>query len=326
MSNRREFITVLGGAAAAWPLATRAQAPAEKVPRIGLLWPGASVPAPPRMESFRRGLREQGYVDGRNIVIELRYAQRGPQQLPELASDLVHMNVDVIWAAGDLAPKVAQQATGTIPIVAIADDMLGAGLVTSLSRPSANITGLTIFSSELSAKRLEVLKTIFPGLSRVAGLWDPTTGTSQVTATRSAAQSLNVNLQILEVGHRDDLARAFEAARNEHAEALNIFSSPFLASLYREIIDFAAQNRLPAIYQWREHAEAGGLASYGPSLAEMWRQSALIVTKILKGANPTDLPVEQPAKLELVINLKTAKALGLEVPLALLIRADDLIE
>jgi putative ABC transport system substrate-binding protein len=324
--RRREFLGVLGGAATAWPLIARGQQRGGNVPRIGLLWPGASVPAPPRMESFRRGLREQGYVDGRNVAIELRYAREGPQQLPGLAADLVRMNVDVIWAAGDFAPKVAQQATATIPIVAIADDMVGAGLVTSLSRPSGNTTGLTILAPELSAKRLEVLKNILPGLSRVAAFWDPTTGTSQVTVTKKAAQSLNLNLQILEVPNRDDLARAFEAAVKEHAEALNTFSSPFLASLYREIIDFAAENRLPAIYQWREHAEAGGLASYGPGLAEMWRQSALIVTKILGGAKPSDVPVEQPAKLELVINQKTAKELGLELPLALLIRADDVIE
>lgn len=324
--RRRDFLWVLGGAAAVWPLVARAQQPVEKVPRIGLLWPGASVPASPRMESFRRGLREQGYVDGRNVVIELRYAQGGPLQLPDLAADLVRMNVDVIWTAGDLATKVAQQATATIPIVALADDMLAAGLVTSLSRPGGNTTGLTILASELSAKRLELLKNIFPGISRVAALWDPTTGTSQVTVTKEAAQSLNVNLQILEVRNRDDLARAFEAAMKEHAEALDTFSSPFLASLYREIISFAAENRLPAIYQWREHAEAGGLASYGPSLSETWRQSALIVTKILRGAKPSDMPVEQPARFELVINQKTAKALGLELPLALLIRADEVIE
>jgi putative ABC transport system substrate-binding protein len=323
--RRREFITLVTGTAA-WPLTARAQQQSENVPKIGLLWPGVTLPAPPRMESFRRGLREQGYIDGRNIIIELRYSQRGAQQLPQLAAELVGTNVDVIWAAGDLAPKVAQQATSTIPIVAVADDMLGAGLVTSLSRPTGNTTGLTILAPELSVKRLEVLKGLFPDLSRVAALWDPTTGTAQVTATKAAGQSLNMNLQILEVRSRDDLAPAFEAAVKEHAEAVNTFSSPFLASLYREIIALAAENRLPAIYQWREHAEAGGLASYGPSLAEMWRQSAIMVTKLLRGAKPSDLPVEQPAKFELVINQKTAKTLGLELPLAFLIRADDVIE
>jgi len=172
--RRREFITLLGSAIA-WPLAARAQQPSGNVPRIGLLWPGVSVPASPRMESFRRGLREQGYVDGRNVIIELRYSREGPQHLAELAADLVRMNVDVIWTAGDLAPKVAQQATRTIPIVATTDDMLGAGLVTSLSHPGGNITGLTILAPELSAKRLEVLKNIVPGLSRVAALWERST-------------------------------------------------------------------------------------------------------------------------------------------------------
>jgi putative tryptophan/tyrosine transport system substrate-binding protein len=324
--KRREFITLLGGAAAAWPFAARAQQEPASVPKVGVLWPGGSPPGSPRMESFRRGLREQGYVEGRNVAIELRYAERGPQQLPELAAELVRLNVDVILASGDFAPKVAQQTTAAIPIIAFADDILGAGLVTNLSRPNANTTDLTIFSSELSAKRLEVLKNISPGISRVAALWDPTTGTSQVVETRNAAQSLNVSVQILEVRHSDDLPRALEAAKTERADALNVFNSPFLASLHRDIISFAAENRLPAIYQWRQHAEAGGLASYGPVLADLWRQCGLIVAKILKGASPGDLPVEQPAKLELVINLKTAKALGLEVPLALLIRADDLIE
>ena len=323
--RRRELIMLIGGAAA-WPLAARAQALTGRVPRIGILWPGVSPPASPRMESFRRGLRELGYVDGRNVAIELRYSREGPQHLPDLAAELVQMNVDLIYTAGDLAPKVAQKATRTIPIVAITDDMLGAGLVASLSEPGANITGLTILASELSTKRLEILKNIVPGASRVAALWDPTTGKSQIIATQNAAQLLNVDLQVLEVRHRDDLTRAFETARKERAEALSTFSSPFLASLYREIIDLAAQNRLPAIYQWREHVEAGGLASYGANLAEMWRQSAKMVAKILGGAKPIDMPVEQPAKLELVINNSTAKALGLELPLALLIRADDLID
>jgi putative tryptophan/tyrosine transport system substrate-binding protein len=322
--RRREFITLLGGAAA-WPLAARAQQ-FGSIPRIGILWPGVSVPAPPRLESFRRGLRELGFVDGQNVVIELRYAQGGLQQLPELAAELVDLNVDVIQASGDLAPRVAQQATTTIPIVAMSDDILGAGLVANLSRPGGNTTGLTILSPELSAKRLELLKEIVPGLSRVTALWDPTTGTSQVAMTEEVAQSLNLKLQILEVRRRDDVPGAIRAARNSQAEAINVFSSPFLASLYREIIGLAAEYRLPTIYQWREHAEAGGLISYGPSLAEMFRQAAGIVVKILKGAKPAELPVEQPTKFELVINLKTAKALGLELQPMLLARTDEVIE
>jgi putative tryptophan/tyrosine transport system substrate-binding protein len=322
--RRRDFISLVGGAAAL-PLAARAQQPGDSA-RVGLLWPGDAPPVSPRMESFRQGLRTLGFVDGQNIAIELRYAQGGPKQLPELAAELVRLKVDVIYTAGDFAPRVAQQATETIPIVVISDDILGAGVVASLSRPGGNTTGLTILSPELSAKRLEVLRDIIPGLSRVTALWDPTTGASQVTMTESAAQSLNLKLQVLEVRRREDVAAVVRAARDSQAEALNVFSSPFLAALHREIIAFAAEYRLPAIYQWREHAEAGGLVSYGPSLAAMWRQSAIIVAKVLKGAKPADLPVEQPAKLELVVNAKTAQALGLTIPPSILLRADEVIE
>ena len=323
--KRREFIALLGGAAVAWPLAARAQQ-AASISRIGILWPGASLPAPPRMESFRQGLRELGYVDGQNVLIEIRYAQGGLQQLPELAAELVRLKVDVIQASGDLAPRVAQQATTTIPIVAMSDDILGAGLIASLSRPGGNTTGLTILSPELSVKRLELLKEVVPRLSRVSALWDPTTGTSQVAMTEEAARSLNLKLQVLEVRRRDEVVEAIRAARNSKTEAINIFSSPFLASLAPEIISFAAEYRLPAIYQWREHAEAGGLISYGPSLAAMFRQAAGIVVKILKGTKPADLPVEQPTKFELVVNAKTAKSLDLTIPPSILLRADEVIE
>ena len=299
---------------------------AEKIWRIGVLWPGASTPPPPRMEAFRQGLRESGYAEGRNLAIELRYSDKGAERLRDLAVELVRLDVHVIAAIGDLAPRAAQQATSAIPIVALADDVLGAGLITSLSRPGGNTTGLTILSPELSAKRLELLKALLPNVSRVAALWDPTTGRSQVTTIQDAARSLNVKVQVLEVRGRGDLAGAFQAARKQRAEALNVFSSPLLASLYRPIVDLAAENRLPAIYQWREHAEAGGLASYGPSLAAMWHQTALLVGKILKGAKPGNLPVEQPTKLELVINIRTAKALGLTIPPSLMLQADKLIE
>ena len=324
MMRRRAFITLIGGAVT-WPLAARGQQ-AESTPRIGLLWPGDAPPASPRMESFRQGLRALGFVDGQNIAIELRYAQRGPQQLPELAAELISLKVGVILAPGDLAPKVAQQATETIPIVAGGDDILGAGVVASLSRPGGNTTGLTILSPELSAKRLEILRDIIPGLSRVTALSDPTTGASQATITTSAALSLNLKLQVLEVRRREDVAGAVRAARNSQAEALNVFSSPILASLHREIIAFAAEYRLPAIYQWKEHVEAGGLVSYGPNLAAIWRQFGIIVAKLLKGVKPADLPVEQPTKFELVVNLRTAKSLELTIPPSILLRADEVIE
>jgi putative ABC transport system substrate-binding protein len=278
------------------------------------------------MESFRLGLRDAGFIEGQNVAVELRYAPKGIQQLVELTDELVRMKVDVIQAMGDYAPRVAQQATSTIPIVAISDDIIGAGLISSLSKPGGNTTGLTILSPELSAKRLEVLSEVIPGMSRVAALWDPTTGKSQVAMSEAAAKPLNMKLQILEVRSRDDLAGALESARKERAEALNVFSSPFLASLYREIILLAEVYRLPAIYQWKEHVEAGGLMAYGPSLADMWRQTALIVAKVLRGAKPADLPVEQPTKFELVVNAKTAKSLGLTIPTSTLLRANEVIE
>jgi putative ABC transport system substrate-binding protein len=322
--KRRAFITLLGGAAAAWPLVGRAQQ--ASTAKVGLLWPGAGPPISPRMESFREGLRRSGYVEGQNVTIELRYAQAGQEQLAGHAADLVRANVDVIATFGDGGTKIAQGASSTIPIVTIGDDLLGSGLIGSLSRPGGNTTGISIVAAELSAKRLELLSTIVPGLSRVVGLWDPTTGPSQVAMSENAARTMKLKLQILEVAHRDDLDAAFRAARDGHAQAVNVFSSPFLASLYREIIDRAAEYRLPAIYQWREHAEAGGLISYGPSLPAMWEQDGAMVARILKGAKPSDMPVEQPTKFELVINLKTAKALGLTISRDFLLIADEVIE
>ena len=278
------------------------------------------------MESFRQALSQLGYIEGRNVAIEIRYAEGGLGQLPELAAELVRLKVNVITAFGDLAPKIAQQATGTIPIVAICDDIVGAGLVANLSRPSGNITGFTILAPELSAKRLELLQEFIPGISRVAALWDPTTGKTQAAISESAARSLNLKLQILEVRNRDDITGAFRAARDGRATALTVFASPVLSSHYREIIDLAAEYRPPAIYQWREHVEAGGLLSYGPVLASMWRQSGGIVAKVLKGANPSDLPVEQPSKFELTVNAKTVLSLGLVIPPNMLVRADEVIE
>src|SRR6478672_5529224 len=196
--RRRAFIALLGGSAVAWTRAAVGQ-PVGNMPTIGVLWPAASPPAPPRMESFRQALRQLGFVEGQNVSIELRYAQGGPQQLPALAAELVRLKVDVITTFGDFSPRVAQQATQTIPIVAVGDDILGAGVITSLSQPGGNTTGLTILAPELSAKRLEVLQEMVPGMSRVAALWDPTTGTSQVATTENAARALKLKLQILEI-------------------------------------------------------------------------------------------------------------------------------
>jgi putative ABC transport system substrate-binding protein len=211
--RRRDFMNFIGVAAAAWQTPARAQQ-TSTIPTIGVLWPGASPPAAPRMETFQQTLRQLGYLEGQNVAIELRYAQQGLQQLPELAADLVRRKVDIIISFGDLAPKIAQQATATIPIIAISDDIIGAGLITGLSRPGGNTTGLTILSPELSAKRLELLQEIVPGLSRVAVLWDPTTGASQVTLSENSARALKLELQVIEVQHMDDVARAFLTARS----------------------------------------------------------------------------------------------------------------
>jgi putative tryptophan/tyrosine transport system substrate-binding protein len=324
LMKRREFIILLGGASI-WARTARAQQ-AETAKRIGVLWPGNTYPAAPRMTAFTMALRQLGFVEGQNLAIELRYARDGTQQLPELAEELARANVDVIAAFGDLAPKIVHQKTEKIPLVAISDDIWATGLVDSLSRPGGSTTGLTIMSAELSAKRLAVLHEMVPKMLRVAALWDPTTGASQVVATENAAKALGLDLQILEVRNHGDLADAFRKAQDNGANGLNVFASPSLSSLYREIIDLAMQYRLPAIYQWREHVDAGGLLSYGPNLTAMWRQAATIVVKILKGIKPTELPVEQPTKFELAVNARTAKALDIPMQPSVLVSADEVIE
>jgi ABC-type uncharacterized transport system substrate-binding protein len=320
--RRREFITLFGGAAM-WARPARGQQLARA--RIGVLWPGSAYPAPPRMPALTLALRQLGFTEGHNLSIEVRY-RGGAQQLSELAAELIRANVDAILAFGDLGPRVVHEQTKTVPIVAVSDDILATGLVESLSRPGGNTTGLTIMSPELSAKRLAVLREMAPGISRVAVLCDPTTGASQVGATEKAAQSLNIDLQVIEIVNRDDLTDAFRKARAGRADGLNVLASPSLSSLYREIIDLAAENRLPAIYQWREHVDAGGLVSYGPSLTALWRQAGTIAARVLRGVKPADLPIEQPTKFELAINARTAKSLGIPMQPSLLVSADDVIE
>lgn len=298
--------------------------PAAKIHRIGVLWPGAAPPPGARMDWFRQGLREFGYTEGQNIAIDLRYAETA-ERLRALAAELAQSRVSVIATFGDLAPTMAQQATSTTPIVALADDFVGAKLVPNLARPGGNLTGVTILSPELSAKRLAVLKELLPKLSRVAALWDPA-NPSQKTATEEAARALSIKLLVLEIRKGDDLAGAFRAAQNGRAEALNVFASPLLSSLQQSIMDLAARHHLPAIYQWKEHAEAGGLVSYGPSLAGMWHQTAVVVAKILNGAAPGSVPIEQPTRFELVVNLRTAREIGLPISPTFRLRADHLIE
>jgi ABC-type uncharacterized transport system substrate-binding protein len=321
--KRRDFIGGIALSTIAAPSLLRAQPAA---PTIGVLWPGSEPPPSPRMESFRLALRQLGFLEGQNLAIELRYARGGLQQLPELAAELARLKVDVFATFGDLTPKLAQQATAQTPIVAMSDDIVGAGLVSSLSRPERNITGLNIMSPELSAKRLEVLQEMKPSIKRVTALWDPTTGASQVTHTQQAAKSLNIELRVREIHARNDVAAAYQSARDDGADAINIFASPFLSALYREMIELSEQYRFPAIYQWKEHVEAGGLVSFGPSLASLWRQAGTIVAKVLRGATPAEIPIEQPTKFELAVNTRTAKGLAIQLPPTILVRADDLFE
>ena len=328
--DRRTFLGTIAGSLLAAPLAAEAQT-AAKVARIG--WLGNSPAASPHLdEAFRQGLRDLDYVEGRNVVIEYRWAEGKFERLPALAAELVALKVDVILAGTVLAAVAAKQAIRTIPIVfAAVADPLGSGLVTSLARPGGNVTGLSVLSPELVGKRLEQLKQALPGVSRVAVLWEPggggeRTDKDMLKRAEVAGQALGVRLQYVEARRPADFDRAFSAMTRAHAGALTVLPSPMFFNERRRLVDLAAKHRLPAGYPWREGADAGGLISYGPSIADLYRRAATYVDKILKGAKPGDLPIEQPTKFELVINLKTAKALGLTIPPSLLQRADQVIE
>ncbi len=328
--KRREFIAVLSGAAVAWPLGGSAQQ-AAKVPRIGYLT-GNLASNPHTREAFLQGLRDLGYVEGRNVLIEYRDVEGKYERLPALAAELVALKVDVILAAGTPQPLAAKQATRTIPIVfAGAADPVGSGLVTSLARPGGNVTGLSLLSPELVGKCLEQLKQAVPGVSRVAVLWQPggsgeRTEKDMLKGAEVAGRALGVRLQFVEARGPADFDRAFSDITRARAGALTVLASNMILGERRRLAELAAKNRLAAVYPLREFVDAGGLMAYGPDLADVFRRAATYVDKILKGAKPADLPVEQPTKFELVINLKTAKALGLTVPPTLLNRADEVIE
>jgi len=331
--TRRAFLGTLVGGLLAAPIAANAQQ-AGKVARIGLLVFGPLDAPETRqtVEAFRQGLREHGYVAGQNIVIEYRSADGKIDRLPGLATELARLKVDLIAAGNTPMARAAKQATTTIPIVSFAmGDPVGDGIVASLARPGGNITGSTFLGPELVPKRLDLLKEAVPKVSRVAGLWHPGafgehTMQEMLKGTEAAARTLGVQLQLAEVRSPDEFDRAFSTMTKERAEALVVFPSTMLFNARRRIVDLAAKGRLPAIYQSRQFAEIGGLMSYGASITDLVRRSATYVDKILKGARPADLPVEQPTKFELVINLKTAKALGLTIPPALLLRADEVIQ
>jgi putative ABC transport system substrate-binding protein len=323
MMERRAFLAILGGGLLATPLA--ADAEPTKIARVGVLLFG--TPETDAFPAIRRGLGALGYVEGVNILFEHRYAEGRPERLSDLASDLVRAKPDLIIAAGgDVAP-FARRATATIPIVMITSaDPVQGSLVASLARPGGNVTGVTFVSSDLAAKRLQFLKEAAPGVTRAAVLWNPDHPDGEFAATLAAGRSLGVQVQSLEVRGRDDFVGAFAAANRERMEAVVVVSSRLMTLNRPRILDLAAQNRLLLVSGWGPWAATGGLLSYGPDLDAVILSSATYVDRILKGARPADLPVAQPTKFELVINLKTAKALGLTIPQSLLLRADQVIE
>jgi putative ABC transport system substrate-binding protein len=298
-----------------------------KVPRIGVLLVGFSPSAAP-VQGFRQGLRELGYVEGQNILIEWRSADGRYDRVPFLVADLVHLNVAVIVADSTVAVRAAKQATATIPVVmAIVADPVGSGLVTSLSRPGGNITGLSLMMTEISAKRLQLLREIVPKASRVAVLWNPASPWHQrvVKQIELVAPALRMRPQFVAARSPADFEPAFSAMTKGHADALFVVEDPVFDFHRSRLLELVRKSRLPAIYGVRDVVEAGGLVSYGASFTDMFRRSAFFVDKLLKGAKPAELPVEQPTKLELVINLKTAKALGLTIPQSVLSQADQVI-
>jgi len=319
--RRREFITLLGGAAA-WPLAARAQQPT-KIPRIGIIDDG------PIWDHFRKGLHDLGYIEGQNIVIEYRAAQGEPDRLKQAARELANIPVDVIVEYGSPAARAAQMATTTIPIVMTSiGDPVRAGFVASLARPGGNMTGNTILGPELSPKRLQLLKEVIPSVSRAAFLWNPDNASNAVIRDelQAAMPMLGMSLISVEVRSTSEFDTAFAAMLREHPDALLMTSDPFHQLHIRRIIAFLAENRIPGMFQIKENVLAGGFMSYGASLPDLFRRSALYVDKILQGTRPADLPVQQPTKFEFVINVKTAKAIGINVPESILLRADEVIE
>ena len=301
----------------------------KKAPRIAFFSSTSPSIISARVEAFRQGLRELGYVEGKNIVIEYRYAEGKPDRLPSLAAELVRLKVDVIVSAGPPPTRAAKQATATIPIVmAFDDDPVGSGFAASLARPGGNITGLSTLSSEISGKQMELLREIAPKLSRVAVLGNATQpGNPQaLREINLAADALGVQLQFLEIQAPKDIETAFQAASKERAHAVLVLSGTVLLSQRKQVADLAIKSRLPAIYNRPEFVEDGGLVFYGVSYTDLFRRAATYVDKILKGAKPADLPIEQPNKFEFIINLKAAKQIGLTVPPNVLARADKVIK
>jgi putative ABC transport system substrate-binding protein len=327
--RRRDFITLVGSAAAL-PFTAYAQ---KSMPVIGFLAFGVPDPSAPNISAFRQGLAGLGYVEGRNILIESRWAEGKPERFPALAAELVALKVDVLLTAGGtLAALAAKQATTTIPIVfSVVGDPIAEGLVVSLSRPGGNITGFSNVTVDLIGKWMELLKQVAPGVDLIAVLWKPDSVPDRARELRlkeldASAQALGMQLQVVEAREGADLDGAFAKISARGARALVVLATGVFDLEHRRIVDLAAKNRLPTVYATRNYVDAGGLMSYGPNFADFHRRAASYVDKILKGAKPADLPVEQPTKFDLVINLKTAKALGLIVPPSLLATAVEVID
>ena len=325
--RRREFITLLGGTAIAWPRAARAQQ-SGKIYRIGFLWdsPNAFMDA---LEAFRQGLRDLGYVEGRNIVIEYRWAEGRPERMRELAEELVRLKVDVIIAPSSIYTAAAKRATSTIPIIFMSHaDPLGSSHVASLARPGGNITGLSLMMTETNVKGLELLKEAVPGISRVAVIFDPATPSHGpgLKAVKAAGPALGLRVQPVPVRSATEYDSAFTAIVGERADAVLVLSTPLFIAGAKRLAELCLAYRLPSLFGPKHHVQEGGLMSYSPDRADLWRRGAIYVDKILRGSDPADLPVQQPTKFELAINLKTAKSIGLAIPPAFLARADEVIE
>jgi putative ABC transport system substrate-binding protein len=332
--QRREFIALIGGTVAGWPLAAPlasfAQQPV-RIARIGFLHSASPEGVGDvHLQAFRDGLRELGYVEGKNLQLELRWGEGKLERLPALAAELVGAKVDIIVAVTSPSVAAARQATRTIPIVMpLSSDPVGNGLVASLAHPGGNITGLSQMAPELGEKRIQLLKEMFPKVSHaMAVLWNPAYigMRARFEQAQVAAPAVGLTVRSLEVRDTRELDAAFQAILREHPEALLLLVDPFTISQRRRIVEFAAEQRLPAIYESGDFVEVGGLISYGPNISDQFRRAAAYVDKILRGAKPADLPIEQPTKFELEINMSAAKALGIKFPDSILLRADKVIE
>jgi putative tryptophan/tyrosine transport system substrate-binding protein len=327
--KRREFVTLLGGAAIAWPFTARAQSNSGML-RVTYIWFGNPGSDDSTLEGLQKGLQELGYVDGTNIKLAYYYANGSQERLGALLAEIVKAGeTDILVSPGTLVTSTVKKATSTIPVVSVTGDPIGSGIVDSIARPGGNITGFTLFAGpEMGEKWLELMHEAFPGVSRIAFLWNPSSSFSVALSVKmkSAADRFGFTLISHELRQPSDLAVAFEAVRNEKADGIITDPDPLLVAHRTEIVEFAANLRCAAVYSLRDYVAVGGLMSYDASLFEIWRQAAGYVDRIAKGAKPGDLPIQQPTKIELTINLKTAKSLGLTIPGTVLARADKVIE